>query len=67
VEHWLNGTKLIEFDRASAAFDTLVAASKYKDYVGFGKAKSGHILLQDHGNTVSFRNVKVKGAALPNT
>jgi hypothetical protein len=67
VEHWLNGTKLIEFDRASDTFKTLVAGSKYKDYVGFGQAKSGHLLLQDHGNTVYFRNIKVKGAALPNT
>ena len=67
VEHWLNGTKLIEFDRASDAFKTLVAGSKYKEYVGFGQAKSGHLLLQDHGNTVYFRNIKVKGAALPNT
>jgi len=60
VEHWLNGKKILHFNRFSEDFDRRVAKSKFKNMKDFGKHVSGHIVLQDHGDNVHFRNIMIK-------
>lgn len=60
VEHWLNGVKIVEYELGSPDWAARVAASKFAEWPAYGQARRGHIGLQDHGDPVWFRNVKIR-------
>jgi hypothetical protein len=63
VDHYLNGTRVLHYELDSPALREAIAKSKFKDVARFGKLQSGHILLQDHGNRVWYRNIKIRKLA----
>jgi hypothetical protein len=60
VAHYLNGIKVVEYERNTQMWRALVARSKYHVWPNFGEAEEGNILLQDHGHEVHFKNIKIK-------
>lgn len=60
VEHWLNGTKVLGYERGSESYRAAVSASKFAKIEGFGEWADGHLLLQDHNDEVAFRNLKIR-------
>jgi hypothetical protein len=60
VEHWLNGKKVLTFERGGPDFKGALAQSKFKDIAGFGDSAKGRLLIQDHGNEVAIRNLKLR-------
>lgn len=60
VEQWLNGTKVVEYELQSPDWEAKVAASKFKQWPGYGRAPKGYIALQDHGDRVAYRSIKIR-------
>jgi hypothetical protein len=60
VEHWLNGSKVLEYDRDSDQFRQAIAQSKFKTTNGFATATTSSILLQAHGDLIHYKNIKIK-------
>jgi len=59
-EHWLNGEKIVDYDLGTPRVDSALAKSKYRSIPGFADRRAGHIILQDHGDEIYFRDIKIK-------
>jgi hypothetical protein len=59
IEHWLNGVKIVEYELWTDEWKAMVADSKFKAWPNYGLVKKGHIVLQDHGDLVWYRNIKI--------
>ena len=60
VEHWLNGTRVVEYELGSSDWESKVRGSKFAEWPAYGRAARGHIGLQDHGDRVAFRNIRIR-------
>jgi cytochrome c len=60
IEHWLNGVKIVEYDMNKPEWKAMIAKSKFAKMPLFGKSMKGHLSLQDHGNKIWYRNIKIK-------
>lgn len=60
VEHWLNDVKVVEYELMSPDWEARVRASKFKEWPGYGRATRGYIALQDHGDQVAFRSIRIR-------
>ncbi len=60
IEHWLNGIKVVSYERGSKDYMDKIALTKFKDYYGYGEATTGHILITSHADKVYFRNIKIR-------
>lgn len=60
VEHWLNGKKVVEYQLGSPEWEAMVKASKFAAMPGYGRVRKGHIALQDHGDKVWYKNIKIR-------
>lgn len=60
VEHWLNGRRIVEYELGSEDWERRVAASKFAEWPEYGRAAEGHVGLQDHGDRVAFRDIRIR-------
>lgn len=60
VQHWLNGTKVVEYTLGTAEWNAMVKDSKFNEWPRYGRETSGHLVIQDHGDRVQFRNLRVR-------